>query len=153
MLKKILFIILIINFLQSCGFTPMYSEGNFEKIDIKKISLSGDWELNNYIRGSLLRHSSENSSKKYEIIIDTTIKQDAISKDTTGAVTNFKFFIEAEVNIISENLSKEYVFKESFTMENFDDELTQENYIRSNKNNLANLIVNKLMIQLSRLEW
>jgi len=153
MLKKILFIILIINLLQSCGFTPMHSKRNFEKIDIKKISLSGDWELNNYIRESLLRHSSDNSSKKYEIIINTTIKEDAISKDATGAATNFKFFIEAEVNIISENLSKEYFFKESFTMENFDDELTQENYIRSNKNNLANLIVNKLMIQLSRLEW
>lgn len=153
MLKKILFIILIINLLQSCGFTPMHSKRNFEKIDIKKISLSGDWELNNYIRESLLRHSSDNSSKKYEIIINTTIKEDSISKDTTGAATNFKFFIEAEVNIISENLSKEYFFKESFTMENFDDELTQENYIRSNKNNLANLIVNKLMIQLSRLEW
>ena len=130
----------------------MYSEGNFEKIDIKKISLSGDWELNNYIRGSLLRHSSENSSKKYEIIIDTTIKEDTISKDATGAVTNFKFFIEAEVNIISENLNKEYFFRENFTMENFDDQLTKENYIRSNKNNLANLIVNKLMMQLSRLE-
>ena len=37
-------------------------------------------------------------------------------------------------------------------MENFDDELTKENYQKSNKDNLATIIINKLMIQLSRLE-
>jgi len=37
-------------------------------------------------------------------------------------------------------------------MENFEDELIEKNYENSNKQNIANLIVNKLMSQLSRLE-
>lgn len=37
-------------------------------------------------------------------------------------------------------------------MENFTDQLTRENYEKSNKNNLANIIINKLVMQLSRLE-
>lgn len=152
MLKKILIILVTVNFLQSCGFAPMYSTGKFTKINIENISLSGDWELGNYIKASLSRYSSNTDSKKYNIDINSNYTENVISRDSTGTPTNYKFNIEVEINLTSENINQNYLFKESFIMENFADKLTKQNYERSNKINIANIIINKFMIQFSRAE-
>ena len=108
MLKKLFFILIVLNILQGCGYSPMYSSNNKLIINIEEITLNGDWELNNYIKSSLERFSTK--------------------------------------------INKSFIFKEKFTMENFEDKLIEKNYERSNKQNIANLIVNKLISQLSRLE-
>ena len=152
MLKKIFFILIILNILQGCGYSPMYSSNNKIIINIEEISLSGDWELNNYIKSSLQRYSSESKTEKYKININTIYKKNSITKDSTGKTTNFLFEIEANINLVSTKINKSFIFKENFTMENFEDELVEKNFESSNKKNIANLIVNKLTSQLSRLE-
>jgi len=152
MLRKVLFFILVLNFLQSCGFEPIYSIGKLKKINIENIELNGDWELNNFIRTSLKRYSSNKVSKKYNITITTNYTENIISKDSTGNATNYEFIVEAKILVVSENFKKEFFFSEKFLMENFNDQLVKENYERSNKNNIANVIVNKLIIQITHLE-
>ena len=152
MLKKLFFILIVLNILQGCGYSPMYSSNNKLIINIEEINLNGDWELNNYIKNSLERHSSENQTKKYKININTIYNKKTITKDSTGKTTNFLFEIEANINLISTKINKSFTFKEKFEMDNFEDKITEKNYERSNKQNIANLIVNKLISQLSRLE-
>lgn len=152
MFKKFIFLILILNFLQSCGFEPIYLNNKNIKINIKSINLTGDWNLNNYIKRSLQRYSNKNASKNYDITVATAYTANAISKDSTGKVTKYQFVVEADFLVTSENFNKNYLFKETFIMENFTDELTKENYEKSNKSNIANIIINKLIMQLSRLE-
>ena len=130
----------------------MYSSNNKIIINIEEISLSGDWELNNYIKSSLQRYSSESKTEKYKININTIYKKNSITKDSTGKTTNFLFEIETNINLVSTKINKSFIFKENFTMENFEDELVEKNFESSNKKNIANLIVNKLTSQLSRLE-
>jgi len=152
MFRKLIFFILVLNFLQSCGFEPIYSIGKTKQINIENISLNGDWELNNFIRTSLKRYSSNKVSKKYNITITTNYTENIISKDSTGNATNYEFIVEAKILVVSENFKKEFFFSEKFLMENFNDQLVKENYERSNKNNIANVIVNKLIIQITHLE-
>ena len=109
-------------------------------------------KLNNYIKSSLERFSSESKTEKYKININTIYNKNSITKDSTNKTTNFLFEIEANINLISTKINKNFIFKEKFTMENFEDELIEKNYESSNKQNIANLIVNKLISQLSRLE-
>ena len=75
MFKKFIFFILILNFLQSCGFTPMYSNNKNVKINIENINLSGDWDLNNYIKRSLQRYSSKAASKNMILPLPQLIQQ------------------------------------------------------------------------------
>ena len=152
MLKKLFFILIVLNILQGCGYSPMYSSNSKLIINIEEINLNGDWELNNYIKNSLERHSSENQTKKYKININTIYNKKTITKDSTGKTTNFLFEMEANINLISTKINKSFTFKEKFKMNNFEDKITEKNYERSNKQNIANLIVNKLISQLSRLE-
>ena len=152
MLKKLFFILIVLNILQGCGYSPIYSSNNNTKINIEEISLNGDWELNNFIKNSLKRHSSESKTEKFKVYINTIYTKNSITKDSTGKTTNYLLTAEVNINIISTKINKKYMFKETFTMENFEDKLTEKNYESSNKQNISNLIVNKLMIQLSRLE-
>jgi len=154
MFKKKFILLIILLFFNSCGYSPIYLKNNVNKIkfDIDEINLSGDWELNNFIENSLKRYSSKDSIKKYKFLIETSYLKDSITKDLTGKTTNYKFTIEAQINIISNDLNKKYVFKESFIMENFNNELDEKKYESSNKQNLAKTIVNKLVLQLSNLE-
>ena len=152
MLKKLFFILIVLNILQGCGYSPMYSSNNKIIINIEEISLNGDWELNNYIKSSLERYSSESKTEKYKININTIYKKNSITKDSTGKTTDFLFEIEANINLVSTKINKSFIFKENFTMENFEDELVEKNFESSNKKNIANLIVNKLTSQLLRIE-
>ena len=152
MLKKLFFILIVLNILQGCGYSPMYSSNNKIIINIEEISLNGDWELNNYIKSSLERYSSESKTEKYKININTIYKKNSITKDSTGKTTNFVFEIETSIALTSSKVNKNFVYKEKFTMENFEDKLVEKNFESSNKKNIANLIVNKLTSQLLRIE-
>lgn len=106
MLKKFIFFIFILNFLQSCGFTPMYSNNKTIKINIENISLSGDWDLNNFIKRSLERYSSKEVSKKYNFTITTNYTSNVISKDSAGKAINYQFIIEANFLEVQKILKK-----------------------------------------------
>jgi len=148
MLKKIFIILFCLNFLQSCGYTPMYSTNKQLKLNFEKIDFSGDWELNNFLEDSLKRYKS-NEGMQYRIKVNSIYTKNSATKDSSGNTTSYQIDIEANINIASDNLDKNFLFKEKFTMENFSDELSQKNYERSNKRNIANIIVNKFITQLS----
>jgi len=152
MLKKLFLILILLNVLQGCGYSPMYSVNNKLMINIEEINSDGDWELNNYIKSSLRRHSSDNKTEKFKIKLDTIYNKSSIEKDSAGNTTKYLFEIEANVNINSTKMNKNFLFKEKFTMDNFEDSLVEKNYESSNKNNIANLIVDKLIVQLANLE-
>ena len=71
-MNKIFFHILLFCFLQSCGFTPMYSQknGNFNFI-IESVDLEGDKFINNYINVQLKKYSFAENEKKFQIEIKT----------------------------------------------------------------------------------
>lgn len=148
MLKKIFIILFCLNFLQSCGYTPMHSNNKQFKINFEKIDFSGDWELNNFLEDSLKRYKS-NEGIKYGVKVNSIYTKNSATKDSSGNTTTYQINIEANINIASDNFDKNFLFKEKFTMENFSNELSQKNYERSNKRNIANIIVNKFITQLS----
>ena len=152
MLKKLFLILILLNVLQGCGYSPIYSANNKLMINIEEINSDGDWELNNYIKSSLRRHSSDDKTEKFKIKLDTIYNKSSIEKDSAGNTTKYLFEIEANVNINSTKINKNFLFKEKFTMDNFEDSLVEKNYESSNKNNIANLIVDKLIVQLANLE-
>ena len=64
MLKKIFFIILSLNFLNHCDYSPVYSKQNKVNYKIVITSFSGDKDINNLIATNLKRTSKEEMAKK-----------------------------------------------------------------------------------------
>ena len=53
MYKKILILLIFINLLTHCGFTPMHLKNNNVKFSITSIQFNGDKTINRYLKSNL----------------------------------------------------------------------------------------------------
>ena len=73
-MKKILISTLLFFILANCGFSPIYSISNNQKVDINIQSVEGDRLINNQIVSELNRIDDNLSEKKFNIDIKSIRK-------------------------------------------------------------------------------
>ena len=96
-MKKI-FLILIILFLNSCGYTPLYSskDSNYKVISLKSNINSS---LTNYIQNSIKALSNENAEKKFNISFEYSEEISVILKDSKGDPSKNRLKIEIDLSL------------------------------------------------------
>ena len=149
---KTLSIILLTFFLYSCGYTPMFSSNSQTRVNVEELIITGDRELNNFIKEKIDRLNSGSSDKEVSITANTNYSKEAQTKDKSGNTTQYK--LNANVNFIikTEKSTEEINLSESSSMNNFSDEFEQKNYERSTKDQFSSIFINQLIISLSRIE-
>ena len=149
MLKKISFIILLLNLLNHCDYKPVYSQQN--KIDYKIVitSFTGDKEINNLISSNLKRNSKINSNKILNISFDTKYMKNVLARNTTGTITDYQANVITEFTIEKENNSENFSVNEKFNFQKITDKYEEKNYEQTIKKNLANSISQKLILRLA----
>ena len=80
MLKKIFLIILSLNLLNHCDYSPVYSKQNKVNYKIVITSFSGDKDINNLIATNLKRTSKEESNEIINIVFNTQYKKMFLQK-------------------------------------------------------------------------
>ena len=150
--KNISKFFLIIFLLNSCGYSPMFKDFSDLNFSINIKETFGSREINNLIISNLKNYSKKNSSKKYEVTVDSEYKKNIIAKDSTGAATEYKIIVSSSFKIKSTNFNEEISFKESFNMQSMSNRLDEKDYEENIQNNLANTITRKLILKLSQLE-
>ena len=147
-MKKI-FLLIIIIFIYSCGYSPLYLAGkNDMLLNLKKIE--GDFELNNYIKNNFKIASDVNSSNVYDINAETKFEKIILTKDATGNATDYRLDFTVKFIILSEN--KEVSYKESFKIKKNDQKFEQSNYEREIKKNFSEIVKDKLVLYLLSLD-
>ena len=118
-MKKFLTITLLI-LLSSCGYSSIYK--NQEKVNflVEIINMSGDFQINNFIKNDLKVISNINSNKIYEVEIDSDFKKIIIAKNASGIATDYKLEMEVKFQIIS-NKNKEVTFSQNFKIKHQDE--------------------------------
>ena len=149
MLKKISFIILLLNLLNHCDYKPVYSQQN--KVDYKIVitSFTGDKEINNLISSILKRNSKINSNKILNISFDTKYMKNVLARNTTGTITDYQANVITEFTIEKENNSENFSVNEKFNFQKMTDKYEEKNYEQTIKKNLANSISQKLILRLA----
>ena len=149
---KTLSIILLTFILYGCGYTPMFSSNSQTRINVEELIITGDRELNNFIKEKIDRFDDKSSNKKVSITVSTSYSKESQTKDKSGNTTQYK--LNANVNFIikTEKSTKEINLSESSSMNNFSDEFEQKNYERSTKDQFSSIFINQLIISLSRIE-
>ena len=145
MIKKILIIIFFLT-LNSCGYTPIYSDSNNNKFTIESINIEGDREINNFLKSKFQRYSAPNQEKKFSFNINTNYIKNPISKDTTGKIIVYQLEISVIINVKSKHLNKNYNYRESFLLKNDNDKFEEKSYENSIKQNLTNTIFEKFIL-------
>ena len=152
MIKKISLILLILLFFQNCGYTPIYSKNQSIDFYIESITFNdGDDDLAEYIRFNLNNYLNQKDGKKYKINSNIEYKKVEASKNALGEAEEYDLSSNIILNIKGDDLNKNINIKESFKMDNFNDEFEEREYEQIVKKSMARSIVSKLLIQLSRL--
>ena len=146
------FLILIIFFLNNCGFTPQYA--GFKGIDfsINVNKIEGDRELNNAIKSQLDRYNN-NKIQSIEIInvnIKSKFTKDILSKDSTGKATKYNLKADVEFTLSTGEVSRTIKMFEEFKIDNIEDNVEENNYIKIIKRNFAEIVTEKLILNINQ---
>ncbi len=138
----------IIIFLYGCGYTPIFSNSNKTNLNINIINLEGDKEINNLISQKLSRYQKVNSEKSYNISAISKYTKNSLTKNTQGNTTNYRLSLEISFITTINNNSRTITLNEKFDMKKGDTVFEEENYEKFIKENMTNLIIQKLLQQL-----
>ena len=134
---KNLFTLIFLIIFSSCGYNSVLkntSDTNDYKVNI--IKMEGDQEINNIIKKQLELQSNENSKKNFGVSLETDYNQTILSKNTSGAITNYQITVNTTFKVNFKNQSIDFNFNESLKMKNISDSLEKLSYEKNIKNNL-----------------
>ena len=149
MLKKIFFIILSLNFLNHCDYSPVYSKQNKVNYKIVITSFSGDKDINNLIATNLKRTSNEKSDEIINIVINTQYKKNVLAKNSLGSITDYQTNVLTTFEVEKDDDSESFSVNEKFNFKKMTDKYEEKNYELNIKKNLANSISEKLILRLA----
>ena len=150
MFKKTFIIIIFSIILSSCGYVSIYRGAVDLDYKITVMQLSGDRDMGILIDSKLKKFSRIKTSKNFKIVINTTYQKSIIAKDTSGKATDHQIKVVATFNVESEKLNKKISITETFNVKGLDNKFEEERYDAIIKENIANTIIRKLTMQLSR---
>ena len=150
MLKKTFIVLLFSLILSSCGYVSVYK--NIGKFNYKVLIVehTGDRDMKNLISSQLKKYSEIESDKIFKIKINTSYEKNITAKDTAGKATDYQIRVTSNFNVESETINKVIKIDETFNVKAMDNKFEEQRYDAIIKNNIANTIVNRVILQLSR---
>ena len=113
-LNRIFFIILILSFLQSCGYQPLLTSQN-QKFSVKNINIYGDKKLARTLGNYFSEIDGVNNTLIFEIVAN---KEKVVSNRTSiGATSEYTVTVNFDLKVISEKSNK-IVFQQNFSRSN-----------------------------------
>ena len=154
MLKKIYFILIISFLFQGCDYKPIYSKNEQFAFTITNLEFSGDKIVNNYLEKNLIKFSNSNTDKKFKLLINTSYSKSSLAKNKSGNTTDYKLTLSLNLKLTETGDDKnklkqeEVSFAEDFIVTKNDSTFEQTNYENLMKNNLAEILLNRIIIYL-----
>lgn len=150
--KKNILLILIFFLLASCGFTPIYKNNQNLNFWLEIDKIEGNETLNNFISLNLQRYLFPiANSNKIIISFNSDFKKNTLVKNLSGASTEYELIAKIDFTLNHRNQTKKISFNESVRIKNFDNKLDQITYEKSNLNNFASSITQKLILEIIKL--
>ena len=146
-MKKNILVISLRFFLANCGFTPVYLMNTDVNFSIEQVILTGDKELNNFLKTNLNQYKNKKIDNKIYIEANSIYKKIVLSKDGTGEVTNYQ--LEAEVVFLIKPLNKKIKITEKKIIDSMDDKFEEARNEREIKQIFASSISNKLSSEIT----
>ena len=148
-MKKI-FLILIILFLNGCGYTPLYSskDSNYKVISLNK---NVNNSLTNYVQNSIEVISNEDAEKSLNISFEYNENISVILKNSKGDPTKNRLNIVIDLSLIdsNDNLITSKQFSESFEYNIDDNKFNLKQYEKNIKFNLIEDITQQILVFLA----
>ena len=141
---KKLFLILMI-FLASCGYKPIYLKKDQSSLEFIKIISEGDNSINRQIISTVgLKESFSNNN---ELTLKSTYNIEETSKDSKGQVKTYRSSISLQLTITRDDkIVKSRNFLNEFSYNNKDNKFKLNQYQDEIKNNLINKLSEEIIL-------
>ena len=145
---KIISIVLII-FLTSCGYNPIYLNNNLKNFEYKEIISGGNKEITKKIISALNIKTNNNNENK--LLISSSFKTDEVSKNSKGQIELYKSTLSVLINVKDSKNSniKSKNFLKEFTYSNKENKFELVEYQDSIQKNLTEIIIGEIIIFLN----
>ena len=100
-------------FVLSCGYTPIYQTDQRLNIKLDTIDFSGDKYINREIVKNLDKYRDSDTNNIFDLSINSTKKEDIVTKDKKGNATSYKLTLEVDINL--SNISNDKNFTKKFS--------------------------------------
>ena len=142
MIKNIFFISFIIIFISGCGYTPIYSKKD-QNFKLEKIETLGNTKLNKTIIRNIKNFAKKNpnTSKIFNLEIETNLKKNIKSKDTKGNPKTFE--IKIVTNLIV-NKDKTNSLQKSFSYSSAYNTLISEFELNKYEKTIEKTLISKI---------
>lgn len=148
-MKKIFFILLF--FISSCGYQPLYQNKDLKNFKFRKITLTGDDYINKRVTNTISIQENNETKNEKELFISSSSKIQETSKNSKGQVESFRIIVTINLKIINkiEEDSQNKNFIKEFTYNNKQNKFELIEYQNSIKDDLIDKIINDIIIYLN----
>ena len=149
---KNFFLISLLIFIYSCGYTSVYKNLKNQDFQITVTEMIGDREMNNLIKNELNLYSNKNSINEINITLDTVYGKSVLAKNSKGEATDYDIFITSSIIISSNKNSQKITLSENINIKKQTDSFEQDIYEKNIKRNFASVIREKLITKIISLK-
>ena len=148
-MNKILLILLL--FLSSCGYQPIYLNKNLENIKYSKINLIGDGDINKKIINTIPVSENGENENLNQLFISSSYKIEPASKNSKGLVNSFRTIVDVSLQIenSNNNVIQNKNFVKQFIYNKKQNNFELIDYQNSIKDDLVDIIISEIIIFLN----
>ena len=146
--KNSIKILILLFFLLSCGYSPIYTSKN-SNFSVVQLIATGNNNLNRIISGKLSIYKDSNASKQLTLTINTSLEKEISSKDTKGNPKTYKMNINLKIYAEDEkNNLNEKSFSKSINYNNSNNKFKLKKFENETAKNLTEKIAEEIIIYL-----
>lgn len=144
-MKKIVLILVL--FISSCGYQPIYINKNLKNLEFFNITLEGDNDVNRKIISSLSLKENKSDKSLNELSLKSSFKTEEILKNSKGQVESYRSSISVNWLIVKDKkIIKRKNFIEDFTYSNLENKFELIEYQNEVKDNIINKIIEEIIL-------
>ena len=151
-MKKIniyLLLFIVLAFTKSCGYSPIYSTNNFN-LKFNKIDYTPNL-LNKQIVQTLASLSNPESSKEYDISINTVKEKNIVTKNSKGDTETYELRIILQIELNDGNIKKSKKFSSNIKYNNNDNKFELNQYEIEIEKQIINDLIEEIILFFSNL--
>tara|TARA_B100000780_G_scaffold262060_1_gene214908 strand:- start:216 stop:668 length:453 start_codon:yes stop_codon:yes gene_type:complete len=150
-MNKIIITLLAFLFFTNCGYTPIYSNKNFD-LYLEKISSTKNNSLNSKIKKRLQIFSNQESKKVISLVVDAQKITNILAKNSKGDPSRYEMIVDIKLVAEygqSQNITKS--FKERFNYNSNTNKFELNQYEKEIEELLINKNIDRIIIYLSKI--
>ena len=151
MIKKYLSFLFLLIILNSCGYTPLYSNLKNHDLSLTINNIQGNDEINKLIVRNINNYNKSKSENNFQINLSSKFNKIILSSNSAGQITNYRLELEVITEILDKENVNPIILTEKFDIKKESNLFDERNYENIVKRDMAKNISNKLIFQLQKI--